>query len=253
MHPVDIVLIDLDGTISDSSPGMLTGFRKVFDRFDMEQPSDESIRRHFGPPLAVTWREVYGMTDEQIVVGLEVYREYYHDVGMFENNLYDGIPELIKDLHGDGVTLSTATSKPEFSASRIIEHFGLREYFTFIGAADLAGTRDDKSAVIAHTLESDDLITWVKALAGRMEKSGKILTPALIVGDDIDLAARGLMKFAATENWYFDLVDVEHVSSIAIRAANLIRIHDHIHELGRYENSITKLENQVKDLLERLP
>ena len=154
MHPVDIVLIDLDGTISDSSPGMLTGFRKVFDRFDMEQPSDESIRRHFGPPLAVTWREVYGMTDEQIVVGLEVYREYYHDVGMFENNLYDGIPDLIKDLHAKGVTLSTATSKPEFSASRIIEHFGLREYFTFIGAADLAGTRDDKSAVIAHTLEN---------------------------------------------------------------------------------------------------
>ena len=154
MHPVDIVLIDLDGTISDSSPGMLTGFRKVFDRFDMEQPSDESIRRHFGPPLAVTWREVYGMTDEQIVVGLEVYREYYHDVGMFENNLYDGVPELIKDLHAEGVTLSTATSKPEFSASRIIEHFGLREYFTFIGAADLAGTRDDKSAVIAHTLEN---------------------------------------------------------------------------------------------------
>ena len=120
MHPVDIVLIDLDGTISDSSPGMLTGFRKVFDRFDMEQPSDDSIRRHFGPPLAVTWREVYGMTDEQIVVGLEVYREYYHDVGMFENNLYDGVPELIKDLHAEGVTLSTATSKPEFSASRII-------------------------------------------------------------------------------------------------------------------------------------
>ena len=154
VYPVDIVLIDLDGTISDSSPGMLTGFRKVFDRFDMEQPSDESIRRHFGPPLAVTWREVYGMTDEQIVVGLEVYREYYHDVGMFENNLYDGIPGLIRDLHSEGVTLSTATSKPEYSASRIIEHFGLREYFTFIGAADLSGTRDDKSAVIAHTLEN---------------------------------------------------------------------------------------------------
>ena len=133
---------------------MLTGFRKVFDRFDMEQPSDESIRRHFGPPLAVTWREIYGMTDEQIVVGLEVYREYYHDVGMYENNLYDGVPDLIKDLHAEGVTLSTATSKPEFSASRIIEHFDLRQYFTFIGAADLAGTRDDKSAVIAHTLEN---------------------------------------------------------------------------------------------------
>ena len=124
MHPVDIVLIDLDGTISDSSPGMLTGFRKVFDHFDMEQPSDESIRRHFGPPLAETWREVYGMTDEQIVVGLEVYREYYHDVGMFENNLYDGVPELIKNLHAEGVTLSTATSKPKCSMIRDAENSG---------------------------------------------------------------------------------------------------------------------------------
>ncbi len=150
-HP-DIVLFDLDGTISDSSPGMLTGFRLVFEHFDMDQPDDASIRRQFGPPLAVTWREAYGMSDEQIVEGLRVYRDYYHDVGMYENNLFDEIPQLLRDLYDRGVVLSTATSKPEFSATRIIEHFGLRDYFTFIGAADLSGTRDEKSAVIRHAL-----------------------------------------------------------------------------------------------------
>ena len=154
MKQPDIVLFDLDGTISDASPGMLTGFRLVFDRFGLEQPDDASISRHFGPPLAVTWREVYGMSDEQIVEGLRVYREYYHDVGMFENNLFEGIPELLHSLDDAGITLSTATSKPEFSATRIIEHFGLRDHFTFIGAADLDGTRDSKSAVIAHTLQA---------------------------------------------------------------------------------------------------
>ena len=92
------------------------------------------------------------MTDEQIVDGLEVYQEYYHDVGMFENNLYDG-PGTIKDLHAEGDVIHRHV-EAGFSASRIIEHFGLREYFTFIGAADLSGTRDDKSAVIAHTLEN---------------------------------------------------------------------------------------------------
>jgi hypothetical protein len=111
----------------------------------------------------------------------------------------------------------------------------------------------DLLIIIAHTLENEELTTWVKGLAKRMEKSGKILTPALIIGEGIDLASKGLMSFAAAENWYFDMVDVEHISSIAIRAANLIRIHDHIHELGRYETSITKLENQVKDLLQKLP
>lgn len=150
----DIVLFDLDGTISDASPGMLVGFRLVFERFDMDQPDDASIARHFGPPLAVTWREVYGMTDEQITEGLRVYRDYYHDVGMFENNLFEGIPEVLRSLSEAGVTLSTATSKPEYSATRIIEHFGLRDYFTFIGAADLDGTRDSKSEVIAHTLQA---------------------------------------------------------------------------------------------------
>lgn len=151
--PPDIVLFDLDGTLTDAAPGIVNGMRIVFDRFGIEQPGETTMRTYLGPPLAATWREHYNFTDEQITEALAIYREYYHDVGMFENELFDGIPELLQQLNNDDVILATATSKPDFSATRIIEHFGLRDHFAFIGAANLEGTRDSKSLVIEHTLE----------------------------------------------------------------------------------------------------
>jgi len=149
----EIVLFDLDGTLTDAAPGIVNGMRIVFDHFNIEQPDDATMRTHLGPPLAITWREHYNFTEEQIVTALAVYREYYHDVGMFENEVFDGIPELLQALNDDGITLATATSKPDFSATRIIEHFGLRDHFAFIGAANLEGTRDSKALVVGHTLE----------------------------------------------------------------------------------------------------
>lgn len=153
MNPPEIVLFDLDGTLTDAAPGIVNGMRIVFDRFNIEQPDETTMRTYLGPPLAVTWREHYNFTDEQITQALAIYREYYHDVGMFENEVFDGIPELLQQLNNDDVILATATSKPDFSATRIIEHFGLSDHFAFIGAANLEGTRDSKALVIEYTLE----------------------------------------------------------------------------------------------------
>jgi len=152
MKSPHIVLFDLDGTLTDAGPGIVNGMRIVFDHFDIDQPDDATMRTHLGPPLAVTWREHYNFTDEQITKALAVYREFYHEVGMFENAVFDGIPELLSALNNDGIRLATATSKPDFSATRIIEHFGLDHHFEFIGAANLEGTRDSKALVIEHTL-----------------------------------------------------------------------------------------------------
>lgn len=149
----DIVLFDLDGTLTDAAPGIVNGMRIVFDHFGIEQPDETTMRTHLGPPLAVTWREHYNFTEEQITQALVVYREYYHEVGMFENEVFDGIPALLTALNDNDITLATATSKPDFSATRIIEHFGLRDHFAFIGAANLEGTRDSKALVVGHTLE----------------------------------------------------------------------------------------------------
>ena len=153
MNPPEIVLFDLDGTLTDAAPGIVNGIRLVLNHFGIEQPDETTMRSYLGPPLAVTWREHYDFTDDQVAEGLGVYREYYHDVGMFENEVFDGIPELLTLLNSSGITLATATSKPDYSATRIIEHFGLADHFAFIGAANLEGTRDSKALVIEHTLE----------------------------------------------------------------------------------------------------
>jgi phosphoglycolate phosphatase len=94
------------------------------------------------------------MDDAQIEQGIELYREHYNDTGLFNNIVFDGIPELLSSLTSAGYTLATATSKPTETATRILDHFDLAQYFTFIGGATMDSSRSHKSDVIAHALES---------------------------------------------------------------------------------------------------
>jgi phosphoglycolate phosphatase len=149
-----LVLFDLDGTLTDSGPGIVEGLRYALDAMGIEHPDDATIRTFLGPPLMVTFREHFAMDDDQIERGIALYREHYNDTGLFNNIVFDGIPELLASLTSAGHTLATATSKPTETATRILEHFDLAQYFTFIGGATMDSSRSHKSDVIAHTLES---------------------------------------------------------------------------------------------------
>lgn len=151
---LDLILFDLDGTLTDSGPGILNCLEYALQDQGIPIPEREEMRKLLGPPLVVTFRDVFGMNDEQASQAIDKYRERYHDVGLFENSVYEGVPELLAELQGAGLRLATATSKPEYSATRILQHFELDQYFDFIGAAALDGTRDSKSLVIAHTLQN---------------------------------------------------------------------------------------------------
>lgn len=150
--PTRVVLLDLDGTLTDSAPGIVNCLRYALDELGIEHPDDATIRTFLGPPLAVTFREHFGMDDAGIALAIAKYRERYHDVGLFENAVYDGIPGLLDDLAGSGITLAVATSKPTVSATRILEHFGLADRMAFIGGAELDRSRDTKALVIGHVL-----------------------------------------------------------------------------------------------------
>ncbi len=150
----EVVLFDLDGTLTDAGPGILNCIEYALEAQGIEYPDRSAMRAYLGPPLAVTFRERFGMSDSQITQAIEKYRERYHDVGLFENSVYSGIPELLATLQESNIRLATATSKPEYSATRILQHFELDQYFEFIGAAALDGSRDSKSLVIKHTLEA---------------------------------------------------------------------------------------------------
>lgn len=153
MAPPDLVLLDLDGTLTDAGPGIVNCIRYALDDMGIEHPDDATMRTFLGPPLADTFGRHFGMSDADIAYAIDKYRERYHEVGLFENAVYDGIPELLQQLTDANIVLAVATSKPTYSATRILEHFHLDQYLAFIGGADLAGERHDKAAVIDHTIE----------------------------------------------------------------------------------------------------
>ncbi len=150
----EFILFDLDGTLTDSGPGILNCLEYALEDQGIPIPERDQMRALLGPPLVDTFRDVFGMNSQQIAQAIDKYRERYHDIGLFENSVYEGVPELLAELQDAGLRMATATSKPEYSATRILQHFELDQYFEFIGAAALDGTRDSKSLVIKHTLEN---------------------------------------------------------------------------------------------------
>lgn len=172
MPRADVVLLDLDGTLTDAGPGIVNCINYALDDMGIERPDDATMRTFLGPPLAATFSRHFAMTDQQVEYAIAKYRERYHDVGLFENAVYDGIPELLQQLTDSGRVLAVATSKPTYSATRILEHFDLDQYLTFIGGADLEGVRHDKASVIQHTLDE------LRAM-GRLDPDARLI----MVGD----------------------------------------------------------------------
>lgn len=150
----DVILFDLDGTLTDSAPGIINCLKYALDDLGIDHPDDATMRSHLGPPLVVTFSEHYGLDDATVDRAIAKYRERYHDVGLFENSAYDGIPALLDALDNAHATLAIATSKPTPSATRILAHFGFAEHFAFIGGAELNGPRQHKADVIAHTIDA---------------------------------------------------------------------------------------------------
>ena len=146
------VLIDLDGTISDSHAGIARSLQYAFTECGFEPPSDHAVRDAIGPPFEVSFPKLgVGPGDFERVV--DKYRERYNDIGLFENTVYDGIPEMLETLRADGLTLALATAKPEEPARRITAHFGLSDHFAFeAGASGMGGNRRTKADVITYAL-----------------------------------------------------------------------------------------------------
>ena len=147
-----LVLFDLDGTLTDSAPGIVEALRFALDEIGLDQPDDATMRTFLGPPLAVTFGEHYGLDADASQRAIAIYRERYVHTSLTGNAVFPGIRELLTDLNAHGVTLATATSKPTQSARHILDHFELTDHFAFVGGATMTSERIAKADVIAHTL-----------------------------------------------------------------------------------------------------
>lgn len=151
------VLFDLDGTVTDPEEGITKSVQYALQHFHIDVRDRRELYKFIGPPLKESFVEFYGFTDRQAEEALLKYRERFSVTGWRENIVYDGIERLLGRLRGEGKRIMLATSKPEFFAEQILAHFGLRDYFDFVGGATLDDKRDRKSEVIRYVLETNGI------------------------------------------------------------------------------------------------
>lgn len=153
MKNYQYILFDLDGTLTNSQLGITTCVAYALESFGIHTENPEELRKFIGPPLKESFVKYYNMTDGEGDKAVEKYRERFATVGLYENEVYAGIPELLQKLKAQGKTLLVATSKPTVYSDKILEHFGLKEYFSYIAGSELDGTRVNKAEVIQYALE----------------------------------------------------------------------------------------------------
>ncbi len=145
------LLFDLDGTLTDPYEGITRCFQYALKAFGIEE-KQENLKRVIGPPLIDAFMEFYGFPREKGELAVAKYRERFSAVGLFENEVYPGIPEMLSKLQKAGKTICLATAKPEVFAKRILEKFDLSQYFSVVVGAELNGKRNYKKDVIAEVL-----------------------------------------------------------------------------------------------------
>jgi len=148
----DYILFDLDGTLTDPYLGITNAVLHALHHYGMDAER-ESLKSFIGPPLHRSFMEYCGFSEEKAFEAVEVYREHFSVVGLYENEMYEGIDLMLSKLKAAGSKLLIATSKPEVFAVKILEHFDIARYFDAIGGSTLDGSRVNKDDVVAYVLQ----------------------------------------------------------------------------------------------------
>ena len=149
------IIFDLDGTLVDSDAGIVNSLNYALRAFNLEEKSYEELKQYIGPPLLDTFSESFGLGPERGTEALKKYREYYAQKGIREAELYPGVREMVAALHAAGYGIYLGTSKVVDYAEQILEGFGIKQYFTFVGGASMDGERRGKEDVLRHVLSEN--------------------------------------------------------------------------------------------------
>lgn len=144
------ILFDLDGTLTDSAPGILATLKYALKKQNIIPPDDLDFV--LGPPLMDTFCNTFHMSQQSAEQAYNDYYKLYAEKGMYQNSVFEGVKEMLAELKKQGKKLAVATSKSQDFAQQIIEHFGLSEYFDFV-SGNYLGQRDTKAKVVRYALE----------------------------------------------------------------------------------------------------
>ncbi len=147
------LLFDLDGTLTEPEAGITNSIKYALRKYGIEETDRAKLRLCIGPPLIDSFERLWGFEREKAVQAVVYYREYFSVTGIFENEVYEGIPEMLCALKRKGHKIILATSKPEEYAGRILEHFDILQYFDKVVGNTLKEERPKKEDVLAYIKE----------------------------------------------------------------------------------------------------
>ena len=203
---ITTVFFDLDGTLTDSRPGILSGMAHALTALGIPTHADAVPDDVIGPPLYDSFCGIWGLDDKTAREGVRLYREYYSAGGLFENEVYSGVPEMLSQLSEAGLRLALATGKPHEYARRIVSHFGLDASLSSVFGAEFDGTRGDKAELLSYAAGELSLAPHECVMVGdrRYDMEGALavgMTPIGVLwgyGDRAELAAAGCRLYATS-------------------------------------------------------
>lgn len=151
------ILLDLDGTVTDSMEGITKSIQYALKHFGIEVKDLNDLRKFVGPPLKESLMEFCHFSTDEAEEGIRRYRERFAETGIYENAVYPGMERLLQELNEAGKQVMLATGKPAYYAEKILDHFHLSRYFKFVGGSGLDGSLSHKDEMIRHVLENNDI------------------------------------------------------------------------------------------------
>ena len=200
------LLFDLDGTLTDSSPGIVACFQHAFSVLGHPIPSGKVIEAFIGAPLRYVFQQLLppDCSEDGVNDAITHYRERFADVGLLENSVYDGIPEALLVASSHGADLFVVTSKPRVFAQRIVEHFNLAKHFQKVYGSELDGRLADKAELISHALSTSGLSAVDTVMIGdrKHDVHGALSNGVYPVGVLWGYGSQEELKLAGAEKLY---------------------------------------------------
>jgi len=151
---IENILFDLDGTLTDPKEGIVNSILFALNKLGIPESNIGELDSFIGPPLRDSFKIRYNLTDELADIAMLYYREYFSVKGLYENQIYPGVRELLESLSSYKYKLFVATSKPTVFAVEVLRHFKIDSFFNEIIGSNLDNTRTDKTEIISYVISS---------------------------------------------------------------------------------------------------
>lgn len=214
---ITTVLLDLDGTLTDPALGITNCIAYALSRLDAMVPPAKELHFAIGPPLRGSFATLLGTEDPVTIErAMVLYRERFADIGLFENTVYDGVPEMLTTLKARNRRLLLATAKPHVYAQRILAHFAIDTPFDGVYGSELDGTRQHKGDLLTYLIDRE-----------RIDRAG-----AVMIGDrhhDIDAARANGCRAIGVTYGYGITAELSHADRLCNSPGDVV---DAIEELS---------------------